>query len=150
MRVWPCVVRSNQIFTTVFHSLLLRKRALSGKAPPLVLGLTWLAIVGGMLVFNFVVASGVPFFNDLAALAGALNGGVMMCGYPPLLYLRACHHKKVKVQTLDWALCWFLLLLFLLPVVTVLGTYSAIYDIVTDAGDNPPPFHCGNASGSIS
>jgi len=106
----------------------------------------WLLITGSLLVFSFVVANAIPFFEDLQALLGALTGAPIVFAFPALFYLRGCHIKRVRVAIVDKVVCGLYLCLFF-PLFTILGVVNAVEAIVRDSGSNGAPFSCGNSTG---
>ena len=64
-----------------------------------------------------------------------------MFGWPALFYLRGCALKKASPARTDRCVCYLYLYLFL-PLFTLLGTASAMRDIVHDWREESSPLEC--------
>lgn len=105
----------------------------------------WLVITSVLLLFSFVVANAIPFFEDLQALLGALTGAPIVFAFPALFYLRGCHLKRVRVAPFDKAACYAYAGVFF-PLFTILGVVNALELIARHSGSHGAPFSCSNAS----
>lgn len=110
----------------------------------------WLSCTLGMSVIGFLIASGIPIFNYLLALAGSLTFAPLALGLPGYLWIydhghyRTGKHWQVLVYYLNWAM--IALAVFL----TVGGTYGVVQNII-DAyarGEIDMAFSCKDNSGS--
>ena len=101
----------------------------------------WAAISAATLAGSYAVAVAIPFFGDFQALLGALTGAPIMFGWPAFFYLRGCAAKGVAPLAIDRCVGYVFLCVFL-PLFTVLGTASALKDIVHDWGGEKAPFEC--------
>ena len=89
--------------------------------------------LSGQLAVSVLLATAVPFFSQLQDLLGSLTGSPMIFGWPAFFFLRGRALNGVSVGWADWLTCG-LFLGVLLPVFTVLGTYSSIESIADSWG----------------
>ncbi|KAK8048368.1 hypothetical protein PG994_010098 [Apiospora phragmitis] len=110
----------------------------------------WLGCTLGMSVVGFLVASGIPIFNYLLALAGSLTFAPLALGLPGYLWVydhghyRTGKHWQVLVYYLNW------LMIGLAVFLTIGGTYGVVQNII-DAyarGEIDKAFSCKDNSGS--
>ncbi|TKW55849.1 N amino acid transport system protein [Colletotrichum tanaceti] len=110
----------------------------------------WLACTLGMSVVSFLLASGIPIFNYLLALAGSLTFAPLALGLPGYLWIFDHQHYR---QGAWWqiAVYWLNWLMVLLAVfLTIGGTYGVVQNII-DAYANGligGAFSCADNSGS--
>jgi hypothetical protein len=110
----------------------------------------WLACTFGMSVVGFLIASGIPIFNYLLALAGSLTFAPLALGLPGYLWVYDHQHYrkgtwwKVLVYYLNWLM--ILLSVFLM----VGGTYGVVQNIIDAyaAGEIDSAFSCKDNSNS--
>jgi len=124
----------------VYHENLFPRSAAAGSGVRA--GATWAVVTAGQLIFGFVFANAVPFFDDLQSLIGALTGTPIVFGWPALFYLIGTRLMGQRPSLLDKVLCSIVFLCLMLPVFTVLGTISAVQSIVQDWGNQSAPFTC--------
>ncbi|KAK6843752.1 hypothetical protein PG995_002710 [Apiospora arundinis] len=110
----------------------------------------WLGCTLGMSVVGFLIASGIPIFNYLLALAGSLTFAPLALGLPGYLWIYDHGHYRtgkawqVLVYYLNWAMIGLAVFL------TVGGTYGVVQNII-DAyarGEIDKAFSCKDNSGS--
>ncbi|GJD05213.1 transmembrane amino acid transporter [Colletotrichum higginsianum] len=110
----------------------------------------WLACTLGMSIVSFLLASGIPIFNYLLALAGSLTFAPLALGLPGYLWIFDHQHYrqgtwwKVMVYWLNW------LMVLLAVFLTIGGTYGVVQNII-DAYANGligGAFSCADNSGS--
>lgn len=110
----------------------------------------WLGCTGGLCAVAFVIASGIPIFNYLIALAGSL------CFAPLAIVLPAClwiydHQPYRQASTAKAALYYGHCLMALVGLfMTVGGTYGVVQQII-DAyanGEISEAFSCADNSSS--
>ncbi|KAF9875240.1 neutral amino acid permease [Colletotrichum karsti] len=110
----------------------------------------WLACTLGMSVVSYLLASGIPIFNYLLALAGSLTFAPLALGLPGYLWVYDHQHYrqgswwKVMVYWLNW------LMILLAVFLTIGGTYGVVQNII-DAYANGligGAFSCEDNSGS--
>ncbi|KAL2278187.1 hypothetical protein FJTKL_14609 [Diaporthe vaccinii] len=110
----------------------------------------WLACTFAMSVVSFLLASGIPIFNYLLALAGSLTFAPLALGLPGYLWVYDHQHYRqgkwwqVMVYWLNW------LMIILAVFLTIGGTYGVIQNII-DAyaqGLIGGAFSCADNSGS--
>ncbi|TQN65817.1 N amino acid transport system protein [Colletotrichum shisoi] len=110
----------------------------------------WLACTLGMSIVSFLLASGIPIFNYLLALAGSLTFAPLALGLPGYLWIFDHQHYrqgtwwKIMVYWLNW------LMVLLAVFLTIGGTYGVVQNII-DAYANGligGAFSCADNSGS--
>ncbi|KAF6809326.1 N amino acid transport system protein 9 [Colletotrichum sojae] len=90
----------------------------------------WLACTLGMSIVSFLLASGIPIFNYLLALAGSLTFAPLAQGLPGYLWVYDHQHYRqgswwqVMVYWLNW------LMILLAVFLTIGGTYGVIQNII--------------------
>ncbi|KAI1148542.1 transmembrane amino acid transporter [Nemania diffusa] len=110
----------------------------------------WLMCTLGMSVVSFLIASGIPIYNYLLALAGSLTFAPLALGLPGYLWVHDHqHYRKGKAwQVLVYYLNW--LMMALAVFLTIGGTYGVIQQII-DAyatGEVDRAFSCADNSNS--
>jgi len=106
---------------------------------------TWAVISVSYLGFAYTIANAIPFFSDLQELIGSLTGSPIIFGWPPLFYLLAKKKQRVPITMTDKIVCGLIFLWILFPLLTVLGTYASIEDIIDDVADSGTPFGCSTS-----
>ncbi|KAI8719921.1 hypothetical protein NCS52_00774400 [Fusarium sp. LHS14.1] len=110
----------------------------------------WFACTLSMSIVSFLLASGIPIFNYLLALAGSLTFAPLALGLPGYLWIfdhqhyRTASAWKMIVYYLHWGL------IGIAAFMTVGGTYGVIQQVI-DAyanGEIASAFSCGDNSGS--
>ncbi|RSL55934.1 hypothetical protein CEP53_006932 [Fusarium sp. AF-6] len=110
----------------------------------------WFACTLSMSIVSFLLASGIPIFNYLLALAGSLTFAPLALGLPGYLWIYDHQHYrtasawKMVVYYLHWVL------IGIAAFMTVGGTYGVIQQVI-DAyanGEIASAFSCGDNSGS--
>ncbi|KAF6836742.1 N amino acid transport system protein 9 [Colletotrichum plurivorum] len=110
----------------------------------------WLACTLGMSIVSFLLASGIPIFNYLLALAGSLTFAPLALGLPGYLWVYDHQHYRqgswwqVMVYWLNW------LMILLAVFLTIGGTYGVIQNIIDAyaSGLIGGAFSCADNSGS--
>lgn len=110
----------------------------------------WLACTLGMSVVGFLIASGIPIFNYLLALAGSLTFAPLALGLPGYLWVYDHpHYRKGRAwQVIVYYLNW--LMIALAVFLTIGGTYGVVQNII-DAyarGEIDRAFSCKDNSNS--
>ncbi|KAI1120776.1 transmembrane amino acid transporter [Nemania abortiva] len=110
----------------------------------------WLLVTSGMSVVSFLIASGIPIFNYLLALAGSLTFAPLALGLPGYLWVYDHqHYRKGKAwQVLVYYLNW--LMIALAVFLTIGGTYGVIQQIIDAyaSGEIDRAFSCADNSNS--
>ena len=110
----------------------------------------WLSCTLGVSVVSFLLASGIPIFNYLLALAGSLTFSPLALGLPAYLWIYDHGHYrtggfwKAVMYWLNW------LLILLSAFLMVGGTYGVIQQVI-DAyadGEISSAFSCADNSNS--
>lgn len=110
----------------------------------------WLSCTFTMSVVSFLLASGIPIFNYLLALAGSLTFSPLALGLPGYLWIYDHQHYRrggLLQRTAYW-LNWLMILLAVF--LTIGGTYGVIQQII-DAyanGEIASAFSCADNSNS--
>ncbi|CAI6066692.1 unnamed protein product [Clonostachys chloroleuca] len=110
----------------------------------------WLGCTLGMSIVSFLLASGVPIFNYLLALAGSLTFAPLALGLPGYLWIFDHQHYRkgnwwqVTVYYLNW------LMILLAVFLTIGGTYGVVQNIIDAyaSGQIDRAFSCADNSGS--
>ncbi len=111
---------------------------------------TWLGSTFSIAVISFLVASGIPIYNYLLALAGSLTFAPLALGLPGYLWIHDNgHYRKgnwwqATVYWLHWAM--IVLAVFL----TIGGTYGVVQNIIDAYADGTigSAFSCADNSNS--
>jgi amino acid permease len=106
-------------------------------------GASWIACVVSIAGFAWLIASTVPFFNDLVDLVGASVTPVACYMIPIMCYVRWVKDFNSEEYTLTTMEIIVLILEFTLSVVLLIfGTYFALMDIINHWDAYGPPFAC--------
>jgi hypothetical protein len=110
----------------------------------------WFGCSLSVSVVGFLLASGIPIFNYLLALAGSLTFAPLALGLPGYLWIFDHQHYRrgTVVQIITYWLHWAMILLA--AFLTVGGTYGVIQQII-DAyanGEIASAFACADNSNS--
>ncbi|KAI0016439.1 transmembrane amino acid transporter [Xylariomycetidae sp. FL0641] len=110
----------------------------------------WLLCTFAMCVVGFLIASGIPIFNYLLALAGSLTFAPLALGLPGYLWIYDHqHYRKGSVwQMTAYWLNWLMILISVFLMVG--GTYGVVQQII-DAyanGEISSAFSCADNSNS--
>ncbi|KAK9420693.1 putative Transmembrane amino acid transporter [Seiridium unicorne] len=110
----------------------------------------WLSCTFGMSAVAFLIASGIPIFNYLLALAGSLTFAPLALGLPGYLWVYDNQHyrKGSWWQVLVYYLNWLMILLSVFLMIG--GTYGVVQNII-DAyarGEIDQAFSCKDNSNS--
>lgn len=90
----------------------------------------WLSCTASMSVIGYLIASGIPIFNYLLALAGSLTFAPLALGLPGYLWVFDHQHYRkgnwwqVMVYYLNW------LMIALAVFLTIGGTYGVVQNII--------------------
>ncbi|KAK1980691.1 transmembrane amino acid transporter [Colletotrichum cereale] len=110
----------------------------------------WLGCTFGMSVVSFLLASGIPIFNYLLALAGSLTFAPLALGLPGYLWVFDHQHYRQGTwwQVMVYWLNWLMILLAVF--LTFGGTYGVIQNIIDAYADGliGGAFSCADNSGS--
>lgn len=110
----------------------------------------WLACTFTMSVVAFLLASGIPIFNYLLALAGSLTFSPLALGLPGYLWVYDHQHYRrgSLLQRVAYWLNWLMILLAVF--MTIGGTYGVVQQVI-DAyanGEISSAFSCADNSNS--
>ncbi|KAH8658006.1 transmembrane amino acid transporter [Xylariales sp. PMI_506] len=110
----------------------------------------WLACTLGMSFIGYLIAAGIPIFNYLLALAGALTFSPLALGLPGYLWIYDHPHFKTgKVwQVVVYYLNWLMIALSVF--LTIGGTYGVVQNIIDAyaSGSIDQAFSCADNSNS--
>ncbi|KAI9044081.1 uncharacterized protein KD926_001904 [Aspergillus affinis] len=102
---------------------------------------TWLSCTFGCTVIAYLIPSGIPFFNSLVSLIGALLGASL--AYQPTGCMWFYNWSRRDTRHWRWMFmaCWSVLIIIIGSFLTVAGTYGSIVSIVDslaeDGGSKP-------------
>ncbi|RSL44105.1 hypothetical protein CEP54_014818 [Fusarium duplospermum] len=110
----------------------------------------WFACTLSMRIVSFLLASGIPIFNYLLALAGSLTFAPLALGLPGYLWIYDHQHYRTASawKMVAYYLHW--VLIGIAVFMTIGGTYGVIQQVI-DAyanGEISSAFSCGDNSGS--
>lgn len=111
----------------------------------------WLGSNLAMCVVAFLLASGIPIFNYLLALAGSLTFAPLALGFPGYLWIYDHGHYRKGNGWLKATAYWLNWLMILLAVfLTVGGTYGVIQQVIDAyaSGQISSAFSCEDNSNS--
>ncbi|KAH6981217.1 transmembrane amino acid transporter protein-domain-containing protein [Ilyonectria sp. MPI-CAGE-AT-0026] len=110
----------------------------------------WLGCTGSMSIVSFLLASGIPIFNYLLALAGSLTFAPLALGLPGYLWI--FDHKEYRTGSMGKMVIYWLhwVLIALAAFLTVGGTYGVIQQVIDAyaSGQISSAFSCADNSGS--
>lgn len=110
----------------------------------------WLTCTFIMSIVAFLLASGIPIFSYLLALAGSLTFAPLALGLPGYLWVYDHQHLRTgkPMQIISYWLHWAMILLAVF--MTVGGTYGVIQQIITAYADGEidSAFSCADNSAS--
>jgi hypothetical protein len=93
--------------------------------------ITWIAMVGGITIFGWVIAEAIPFFSDLLSIMSALFISGFTFYFPAMMWFMLikqgswCSKENLLLSVVNG-------LVFVIGMITlVAGTYSSIVDIVS-------------------
>ena len=98
---------------------------------------TWLACTLGSTVIAYLIASGIPFFNSLVLLIGALLGAFL--AYQPTGCMWFYDNwSKRDTRNWKWMLmaCWSAFIILIGSFMTVAGTYGSIVSIINSLAED--------------
>lgn len=105
--------------------------------------LHWALISGGVLAWSIFVSNGLPFFDDLTGIIGALLASNISYGLPSLFALASATRGALELVKHERLLMAALLLLTV--VLVVLGLYTNIRHTIADSREWGAPFSCHSA-----
>ena len=103
---------------------------------------TWIGCTFGSTVIAYLIASGIPIFNNLIALIGALLG-VFLAYQPTGCMWFYDNWSSRDFRNWKWVLiaCWSLFIIVIGTFMTIAGTYGSIVGIIDslrkDGGTKP-------------
>ncbi|KIA75952.1 amino acid transporter Mtr [Aspergillus ustus] len=114
---------------------------------------TWLSCTLGVTLIAYIIASGIPFFNDLVSLIGAMLGSFL--GYQPTgsMWFYENWGKRRGNRTWKWTVmaCWSGFIILTGCFITVAGTYASVTGIISSirADGGSKPWACADNSNSV-
>lgn len=110
----------------------------------------WVSCTFGVCVVAFLLASGIPIFNYLVALAGSLTLSPLALGFPAYLWIYDHGHYRTGgfLKASAYWLHWLLILLSAFLMIG--GTYGVIQQVINAYanGDIASAFSCADNSNS--
>ncbi|KAH7151792.1 transmembrane amino acid transporter protein-domain-containing protein [Dactylonectria estremocensis] len=110
----------------------------------------WLGCTGSMSIVSFLLASGIPIFNYLLALAGSLTFAPLALGLPGYLWI--FDHREYRTGSLGKQVFYWLhwVLIALATFLTIGGTYGVVQQVIDAyaSGQISSAFSCADNSGS--
>jgi len=112
--------------------------------------ITWLSCSIGLTAIAFVIAEGIPIFNQILSLAGSFAAAPLTICLPGYLYLHdyTAYRKGTLIQQSKYWFHW--LIIAIGAFLCIGGTYGVIQSIVDDyaSGNISSAFSCADNSGS--
>ncbi|KAJ3555484.1 hypothetical protein NPX13_g10344 [Xylaria arbuscula] len=103
-----------------------------------------------MSVVSFLIASGIPIFNYLLALAGSLTFAPLALGLPGYLWVYDHQHYRVGIfwKKIAYYLNWLMISLAVFLIIG--GTYGVVQQIIDAyaSGEIAGAFSCADNSNS--
>lgn len=110
---------------------------------------TWLGCTFGVTVIAYVIASGIPFFDSLVSLIGALLGAFLAYHVAGCMWFYDNWHKRTS-RTWKWTVlaCWSAFLILVGTFITIGGTYGSVVGIIKllNADGGSKPWTCADNS----
>ncbi|KAL4885408.1 transmembrane amino acid transporter protein-domain-containing protein [Aspergillus karnatakaensis] len=114
---------------------------------------SWISCTLGVTVVAYVIASGIPFFNDLVSLIGALLGAFLAYQPTGCMWFYDNWSKRHQAKTWAWMAmaCWSVFIIITGCFITVAGTYASIRSVVQSiqADGGTKPWGCADNSNSV-
>ncbi|KAL2829361.1 putative amino acid transporter [Aspergillus pseudoustus] len=113
---------------------------------------TWLSCTLGVTLIAYIIASGIPFFNDLVSLIGAMLGSFL--GYQPagcMWFYDNWGRRGNRSRKWMAMACWSGAVILTGCFITVAGTYASITGIISSirADGGSKPWACADNSNSV-
>jgi len=102
--------------------------------------LEWFAVTTVVMISCIVVANAIPFFDSLTGLIGASFVPIACWNLPIIFFYLSQKRDGKSIAILEWVALIFIFLLGI--VLTGVGTYSNMRDIVNDWEKYGAPFSC--------
>ncbi|TIC44740.1 amino acid transporter [Wallemia mellicola] len=102
--------------------------------PTIIHWTVWLTTVACVVVFCFIVANAIPFFDSLLGLVGSLFASLFCVGLPAMMWLDVNRHN-LKTDTSLWfrsKVVWAGFLIILGAFLCIAGAYGTIVGIKTE------------------
>ncbi|CAG8927364.1 unnamed protein product [Penicillium salamii] len=135
----------------VFVRLLRGSRHLSSNS--LTHWVVWISCTFSIAIVAYVIASGIPVFNDLVSLIGALLGTLQSFQPMGCMWLYDNWGKGKQQRTLGWTLmvCWSVFVIISGSFLMVAGTYGSVVGIVESfkAEGGSKAWTCSDNSNSV-
>ena len=113
---------------------------------------TWFSCTFATAICSYVIASGIPIFNDLVSLIGALLGTLMSFQPMGCMWLYDNWSQGRSQPTLKWILltCWSIFVIVSGTFLMVGGTYGSIVNIISSskAASGSSAWSCADNSNS--
>lgn len=114
---------------------------------------TWFVCVGAAITVAYLIASGIPIFDRLVSLVGALLGTLMVFQPLGVMWLydnwSIFNENRTMVKTLK--LAWVIFVIMSGTFLMIAGTYGAIVGVVDamNANEGTRPWSCSDNSNSV-
>uniref|UniRef100_A0A7S2W8R5 Amino acid transporter transmembrane domain-containing protein n=1 Tax=Mucochytrium quahogii TaxID=96639 RepID=A0A7S2W8R5_9STRA len=109
----------------------------SGKTGKLI----WFALTTTLLVLSYVISNGMPLFDKITALIGALQSPIIGYFVPPMLLLAARRRFKMKTGWFEFISLWSIMIFAV--VIMFIGTAANIISFIDAMHEkHMTPFQC--------
>lgn len=111
---------------------------------------TWLGCTFSVAISSYLIASGIPIFNGLVSLIGALFNSLLAMQPAGAQWLYDNWKQEPRNRNFKWMLLafWSIFLIIGGTFITIAGTYGAVVGIVDSLKDSsqPAPWTCADNS----
>lgn len=112
--------------------------------------LTWLSCTGGVVIVAYLIGSGIPVFDGLISLIGALLATFMSFQPMGCMWLYDNYKRSVSERDAKWygQFAWVVFIITAGTFVMIAGTYGAVVGII-NSSDRTAPWSCADNSNSV-
>ena len=133
---------------SIFMRLMRGSKHLTANTP--VHWMTWLSCTGGVVIVAYLIGSGIPVFDGLISLIGALLATFMSFQPMGCMWLYDNYKRSVSERDTKWYLqfAWVIFIITMGTFVMIAGTYGSVVGII-NSKDRTAPWSCADNSNSV-
>ncbi|KAK4497797.1 hypothetical protein PRZ48_010451 [Zasmidium cellare] len=111
--------------------------------------MVWFGCTGGITVIGYLIGSGIPVFDGLISLIGALLASFMSFIPMGLMWLHDNRQRSKSERDWKWTfgMCWSIAMIVLGTFIMIGGTYGSVVGII-NSKDRTAPWSCADNSNS--